>query len=278
MAFFLGSILILSGVIVLLHVRACMRFDQEIAQALQDVTAAVDGDVRVMSGSEEISVHLPELVRQFARKSGASDDIPVRGIYLEQDAELRMGPDKPWRRVRARQSIAVFQPGFVWDARQVLGPMTIIRIMDAYLNGAGVLKARLFGSIPVADLSQGEADRDELMRYLAELAWAPDAVLHNKALGWRRLDERTVEVSADSRGTPVSVRLYFNEAGDICEIQADARGGAVEGATARPWIGRFSAYEIRDGRRIPTCGEVGYIYDTGYAAYWRGRITTYKIL
>lgn len=276
MAFFWGGMLIVSGVLMLVHIQARLRFDQQVALALKDVVALQDENLGMPSGRECISDHIPELVRQFARKSGVPEAASVRGLYLCQEAELRMGPEKPWRRITAQQGIAVLQPGFVWDARQRLGPVTIIRIMDAYVKGAGVLKVRLLGSIPVANLSGGEVDRDELMRYLAELAWAPDALLGNKALRWRALDENVVEVSADCQGTPVSVRLYFDAVGDICEIQADARGEAEEGAAARPWVGRFSEYGWRGGRRIPTRGEVGYIYDTGYVAYWRGRITAYQ--
>ena len=114
---------------------------------------------------------------------------------------------------------------------------------------------------------------------LAELAWAPDALIHNAKLSWREVDERTVEVSANSRGGLAAVRLYFDESGDIYEIRADERGSTENGKVIpRPWVGRFSDYALTGGRRIPTKAEVGYVYEHGYAAYWKGKITEYVVL
>ena len=42
------------------------------------------------------------------------------------------------------------------------------------------------GFIPLVRAQHTTAlQRGELMRYLAELAWAPDAILHNPHLRWR---------------------------------------------------------------------------------------------
>ena len=41
-----------------------------------------------------------------------------------------------------------------------------------------------------AGLAQGEA-----FRYLAEIAWVPQAILANPQLTWREVDEQSVEVS-----------------------------------------------------------------------------------
>lgn len=279
MAFYfaLFLIVVISSICVL-HFLALGRFEREVNQALNDICVVKPSDEEMVhnDGGQNI-IQLPPIVKQFAGKAGVPESGQAHHVSLCQDAEMRMGPDKPWRRITARQNIAVGQPAFVWDARQYFGPFTLIRIMDAFLNGAGMLKARLLGSILVADLSHGEADRDQLMRYLAELAWAPDALLVNKSLTWRMIDDHTVEVRSDCQGAPTIVRLYFDAAGDIFEIQADARGDAGKDTVARPWVGRFRDYQESGGRRIPTYGEVGYIYEDGYAAYWRGRITDYQV-
>jgi hypothetical protein len=60
------------------------------------------------------------------------------------------------------------------------------------------------------------------MRYLAELAWAPHAMLHNPQLSWREIDATTVEVSTESQAGPARVRLIF-ENGDIARMEADDR-------------------------------------------------------
>ena len=67
------------------------------------------------------------------------------------------------------------------------------------------------------------------MRYLAELVWAPHAMLYNPHLSWRELAEDTVEVSAPSSAGPARVRLLF-DAGVIRRIEADDRPRAEGGA------------------------------------------------
>ena len=189
-----------------------------------------------------------------------------------------MGPNKPWQPLNCEQVISVKTPGFVWYADQPRGAMSIVRVIDAFVEGSGFLQARLFGSIPVARFSGPEADRSELMRYLAELAWAPDAALYNTAIRWRALDDDVVELEADSNGGVARVRLYVNDLGDIVEMRADERGSTENGVVVpRPWRGVFSEHREMGGRRIPTAAEVGYVYDDGYKPYWRGRIIEYRI-
>lgn len=119
----------------------------------------------------------------------------------------------------------------------------------------------------------------ELLRYLAELAWVPDAFYHNHNLKWTKLGDQLVQVEVDGERGPASVRLYFDGQGDLMEIQADERESVESGKIIRrPWRGLFSDYREIGGRRIPARGEVGYIYEDGYAAYFRGEIVEYKVI
>ncbi len=222
---------------------------------------------------------LPTPVQKFLERALVDSESRAQTVHLRQSAELRMGPEKAWMPISCEQVIALTEPGFVWFADQRRGPVSVFRVIDALVRGRGTLSARLFGSIPLAQLSGPAADHSESMRYLAELPWSPDAVLLNPSLCWRALGEESVEVEADTRGGRATVRLYFDEAGDVVEMQADERGSTEKGVVVpRPWRGRFSEHGVMGGRRIPTRGEVGYVYETGYAAYWRGRITEYRLL
>lgn len=114
------------------------------------------------------------------------------------------------------------------------------------------------------------------MRYLAELAWAPHAMLHNPRLRWRELDAATVEVSAESAGGPARIRLVF-EGGDLARIEADDRPRAVgRGTVPTRWRGHFSDDRALGGYRIPTRAEVEWVLDTGPFVCWRGEVTSYQ--
>ncbi len=185
-----------------------------------------------------------------------------------------MAPGSPWREFSAEQTISVYAPGFIWLAGTTVGSLLPLRILNSYVGGHGRLEARLFGSLPLARAAGPAIDRGELMRYLAELVWAPHAMLLNPHLDWRTLGRESVEVSAAATTPPARVRLLF-EAGEIRRIEADDRP-RMEGrrTAARPWAGRFFDYRALGDLRIPTRGEVSWILDGNPFACWRGEVTS----
>jgi hypothetical protein len=130
-----------------------------------------------------------------------------------------------------------------------------VSVLDAYVAGQGVLEARLFGSVKLAYATTPDVARGELMRYLAELPWAPCAMLHNPHLRWCGIGPSAMEVSAESPGGPARVRLVF-EHGDIVRIEADDRPRIVSGRLVpTPWGGRYLDYGEVNGWRTPTRAE-----------------------
>jgi hypothetical protein len=138
-------------------------------------------------------------------------------------------------------------------------------------------EARLFGSLRLARAAGPQAGKGELMRYLAELAWAPHAMLHNPHLSWREIDPNTIEVSAESTDGPARVRLVF-ENGDITRIEADDRPRAVHGRTIPTrWHGRCFDYREMDRCGIPTRAVVSWLLEEGPFDYWRGMVTAARM-
>jgi hypothetical protein len=138
------------------------------------------------------------------------------------------------------------------------------------VGGEGPLEARLFGSLRLARAAGPQASKGELMRYLAELTWAPHAMLAH--LSWREIDANAIEVSAESTGGPARVRLVF-ENGDITRIEADDRPRAVRGCTIPTrWHGRCSAYSEMDNCRIPTGAVVSWLLEERPFDCRRGRV------
>ena len=156
-----------------------------------------------------------------------------------------------------------------------LAPLLYAHVLDCYVRGEGFLEVSLFGSLRVARAGGPQIAKGELMRYLAELAWAPHAMLHNPHLSWREIDAITVEVSAQSTNGPARVRLT-SENGEIADIEADDRPRTVDGRTVPTrWCGHFFDYREIGGCRIPTGAVVSWILDGGPFECWRGRITAF---
>ena len=234
-------------------------------------TARLVDDVR-SAPAPVVRTDLPEIVRAYARRNMLGARVPARWVALTQDAELRQQKGGAWGEVSARQSIASGAPAFVWDARQKTLGLTMARVVDSFASGTGMLEVRIAGGYVVARAEGPDIDASEAMRYLAELPWNPDAILGNPELIWQVLDDARVTVSVMVNGQPVAFTFTF-ENGDIVSGRSDARPALENGKTVlRPWVGTFSDYGEIGGRRVPRLGEIGYVYEDGYEAYFRGRL------
>lgn len=218
---------------------------------------------------------LPDLVRDFALRSGARAEAGQLALILTQKAELRLKRGGLFKTFTAHQIVSLGEAAFVWHARRSFGPLTILRVVDAFVGGEGSLEARIFGSLTVAHANGVETTLGEAFRYLAELPWAPDAILGNPALSWKTSGEREAEVKLNTRVGTARVLFRFDEAGDIIEMEA--RNRPASDPSGKPvrydWRGRFGDYRQIGDRRLPGYGEVGYVYPEGYEVYFRGRIT-----
>lgn len=228
---------------------------------------------RLRGTPERRADSLPAPVREFALRGDATPEDLARRVRLTQEAELRDESAGRWMLLEARQVIDTGAAGFVWEAWQDLGPFPKVRVVDAYAAGAGVLRVLLFGALRVVNATGPEVSRGEAMRYLAELPWAPDAILGNAALDWRMRADGWAEVTLTRDDGPVSVRFRF-EAGDIVEFRADNRPALVgRGIELRSWQGYFRNYQMVGTRRVPVEGEVGYVVGQAYRPYFQCRVT-----
>jgi hypothetical protein len=177
-------------------------------------------------------------------------------VSLTQKGEMRNGAEDSFRTFQARQTIEVARTEFRWLAST--GPLGAVKIENGLSGSEGHLKVRLFGHIPLAEMGGGVLlTRGEIMRYLAELAWAPDAMLANTSLDWQVRDSQTIRVCAGKGQARGEIELHLAADGLIASVSG-LRPRVENGAVVeRLWQVRFSDYRRRDGRQIPFDGEVG---------------------
>jgi hypothetical protein len=120
---------------------------------------------------------LPAAVYDLAIRLGVRPGDNEGGVKLTQMGRMKRKFDtQPWMAFAATQAISTDACEFDWLAR--LGPLGMVSARDALEHGEGRLDIMAFGVIPIARTERTPAlVRGELMRYLAELAWAPDAIL-----------------------------------------------------------------------------------------------------
>ena len=171
------------------------------AAAFRRRTDAIFARLEHASMAELSTPPVPAIIQSFARRAVRETPVP-NTVWLRQCGEMRANLRGSWQPFTAEQVISIHEPGFAWLAQMQAAPLASARVIDCYVDSRGLLEARLFGSLRLVRAAGPQADRGELMRYLAELAWAPHAMLHNPQLSWREIDATTVEVSAESPGRP----------------------------------------------------------------------------
>ncbi len=146
---------------------------------------------------------------------------------------------------------------------------------DAYVAGDGILHASLLGLFPVVDMrGTGDVAEGELMRFFAEAAWYPTALLPSQGVRWEALDDRSANATLTDGDVSVTMLFTFNDQGLIEAVRTEARGRAVGAKVVpTPWQGRFWNYEESGGLRVPLDDEVAWLLPEGAKPYWRGRIT-----
>ena len=220
---------------------------------------------------------LPELVRRYVERCVPADQLGRSAVHFTQVGEMQLKPGR-WLPFRAEQDMAVDRVEFAWRANVRAARLVSVRVRDWYRSGVGGLDVRLWGVVPVVRASGEQFARGEAMRYLAELAWAPQAMVTNPALEWGQVDESTVEVATRIARERVAVLLHFDAAGDIVGMSTDARPRMVgKQVVETPWSGVFGEYREFNGVRLPTTGEVSWLLPDGPFTYFRGRVTGWSV-
>jgi hypothetical protein len=218
---------------------------------------------------------LPAPVRRYFR-SVLKDGQPIISVVgLEQIGTFNMSEtDDQWKPFTATQKVITNRPGFDWEAQIKMAPLVAVSVHDAYVAGEGILNASLFGLVTVAYLrGKVEVAQGELMRYFAEAAWYPTALLPSQGVYWEAVDDHSAKATLKDDENIVTILLRFNKQNLIESVSAERPrmvGGKI---IPTQWEGRWSNYEIRDGMRIPLEGEVAWILPEGRKTYWRGSIT-----
>lgn len=218
---------------------------------------------------------LPAPVQRYFR-TVLKEGLPlVAAVSIEHTGTFNMSTTgEQWKPFNSTQRVIIQRPGFAWDARIRIAPGMMVHVHDAYVAGEGVLTAKLFGLLTVMkQASTPELAHGELMRFFAEAAWYPTALLPSQGVAWEAIDETRASATITDGTMAVKLMFQFDAQGLISSVRSDGRYREVDGVLVpAPWQGRYWGYEMRDGMLVPLYGEVEWMFADGAKPYWRGRI------
>ena len=220
---------------------------------------------------------LPAPVQRYFRAVLKEGQPIVSALTIEMAGTFNMSATgEQWKPFTSRQRVVTRRPGFLWDAQVSMLPGLAARVVDGYIAGEGMLHAAVLGLFTVVDVhGGGEIARGELMRFFAEAAWYPTALLPSQGVRWEAVDDRSANATIVEGPLTLTLLFRFNDAGVIDSVHAEARGAVVgKQMVVIPWEGSWSNYQARDGMTVPITSEAAWLRPEGRKPYFHGTITS----
>lgn len=225
---------------------------------------------------------LPAPVQRFFRAVLRDGQPMIAAVDVEHTGAFNLAAEGParWKPFTSKQRTTTRRPGFVWDGRVVMLPGVAVHVHDAYVAGEGILHPAVMGLVSLTDMrgaspEPGGVAHGEFLRWFAEAAWYPTALLPSQGVHWRAVDEHSAWATVGDGGVSSALLFRFDpQSGVIASVRAEARGRTMgKDVTMMPWEGRWFDYAEHEGVRAPTRGEVSWITPQGPRPYWRGSIS-----
>jgi hypothetical protein len=219
---------------------------------------------------------LPAPVQRYFRAVLKNGQPIIAAATIDMAGTFNMSPTgEQWQRFTSRQRVVTRRAGFLWDARISMFPGVAVRVVDSYIAGKGLLHATIMGLFEVASLQgEGEIARGEFMRWFAEVAWYPTALLPSQGVRWQAVDEHSAQATVTDGPLSLTLLFRFDDAGLMTSFRAEARGGMVgKTMVMAPWEGAWSNYRWQAGVQVPFTGEVAWMRRDGRKPYFIGTVT-----
>jgi hypothetical protein len=218
---------------------------------------------------------LPAPVQRYFRAVLKDGQPIITAVTIDMAGIFNMSPTgELWKPFTSQQRVTTRRPGFLWDASIAMAPGLKVRVVDSYIAGLGLLHATIQGLFTMAEMrGEGEIARSELMRWFAEVAWYPTALLPSQGVRWEAVDDHSANATVVDGPLSLKLLFRFNEADLIGSFRAEARGGMVgDKMVMAPWEGIWSNYQTRDGVQVPCTGEVAWMRPQGRKPYFIGTV------
>jgi hypothetical protein len=213
---------------------------------------------------------LDEPVQRFFNHAIRDGTALHGGMRLTMTGRIKVGT---WLPFTAEQTAD--GRSFAWRARVGWGPITPLRVLDRYADGAGTTEGRLLGRLTLFHADDLDTTRSSAARAALEsFVFAPHSVLPNRGVAWRAETEDIIVARFDLPPEHPEVRARIDEQGAIRTVSALRWGNAGEQTFQYiPFGGEVHAERRFGDLVLPSDLTVGWWFDTPrYAPFFKAHI------
>ena len=217
----------------------------------------------------------PPTARRWLEAAIPAATVPAGGdpgpTRLHVRGSICRAPGGRWMDWEGDQSFEIDGLGFRWQARLRLG-LAWVNAEDRLDSNGGYGGARLLGILPVGSARGREVTRSQLVRNLAELAFAPLAASRARGLVWLADGEDAFTLAAPEIDADAIVRVTVDDAGDVRSARSPdrPRDHGRAGYLHELFRLEFDRHErLSSGERIPLRASGTFETADGDWPYWR---------
>jgi hypothetical protein len=196
--------------------------------------------------------HLPEPVQRYLNHAIAPGTQLASAVRLTMHGDIKL---KGWQPFRAQQVIHWGQ-GMVWQATTWVKGVPIAG-WDRLIEGAGGMRWRLLGLLPVIQVAGPDVTRSAIGRMAGECIWLPSVLCQYAQ--WTAVDAAHVQATLSYLNETTQLNLTLSSTGQVEQFHFQ-RWGDPEGG--KHHYVNFGGYVDREG----TCA--GYTIPTQVRGGW----------
>jgi len=201
----------------------------------------------------------PETVQRYLNHAIAPQTPLAAKVRLQMRGEIKL--NNQWYPFSATQ---VIQPtrGMIWQARTKMAGGIPIKGRDRILDGAGAMRWRLFGLIPVVSASGADISRSGAGRLAAELVWLPSAFCRED-ITWKVNQPNHLQAQFHLQGYPIHLHLHTDDTGQLKTVHLQRWGDTGDGDFREAEFGGMAEAETTfGGYTIPSRLRIGWYFGT----------------
>lgn len=201
---------------------------------------------------------LPEGPRRYLRHAIAVGTPLASSVRLRMHGEIKL---KGWCPFSAEEVIR-WDRGMIWRAAMRMHGLPI-RGGDSFVDGQGALNWKLFGIIPILNVSGPDINRSAAGRVYIESIWLP-SVLCGDGVSWNGSDSLRPHARLAAFNEKAEIDYFIDEEGRLKTVNMPRWGNPGGAEFGYVNFGGFVEAEERfGGYTIPSRIRAGWYFETG---------------